>query len=175
MEISLAVSATGLLAMADDSAASRKAVLSNSGEDRDGKPFEFVGATFEVKVSGKDTEGRCVIFETTRHKKIGPPLHIHTDCDEWFFVQGGEFKFQAGDKILRLKAGDSLLIPREVPHTFVKVTEGDAQLIVMHQPAGRMEEYFRTVSQRPPLPPEASREFVKQYGMRIVGPALTPD
>ncbi len=115
----------------------------NAGADRDSEPFEFLDATFQVKVSGKDTEGRCVIFDTIRHKKVGPPLHLHTDCDEWFFVSEGEFKFQAGEKILRLEAGDSLLVPREMPHAFVKTTEGDAKLVIMHQPAARMEEYFR--------------------------------
>ena len=63
--------------------------------------------SFNVKVSGKDTEGRCVIFDTIRHKKVGPAFHLHTDCDEWFFVRDGEFKFQVGDKTLRLKSGDS--------------------------------------------------------------------
>jgi hypothetical protein len=71
---------------------SRNEVLVNAGNDRDGKPFEFLDAAFQVKVSGKDTEGRC-------------------------------FKFQVGEKILRLEAADSLIVPREMPHAFVKTSE----------------------------------------------------
>ena len=68
--------------------------------DRDDAPFTFLDGIFNVKVSGKDT---------LRPNKVGPALHLHTDCDEWFFVREGEFKFQVGEDTLRLKPGDSLL------------------------------------------------------------------
>ncbi len=147
----------------------------NAGADRDSQPSEFLDATFQVKVSGKDTEGHCVIFDTIRHKKVRPHLHLHTDCDEWFLVSEGEFKFQAGEKILRLNAGDSLLVPREIPHAFVKTIEGDAKLIIMHQPAARMEEYFRIATKQPDQSAEARIKFAEQYCMRFVGPDLKPD
>jgi mannose-6-phosphate isomerase-like protein (cupin superfamily) len=54
-------------------------------------------------------------------------------------VKDGEFKVQAGEKILRLKMNDSLIVPRGMPHSFVKTSDGDARLIVMHQPAVKME------------------------------------
>lgn len=146
-----------------------------AGADREGEPFGFLDATFDVKISGKDTEGRCVIFDTIRRKKVGPALHLHTDCDEWFFVRDGEFKFRAGDKTLRLKAGDSLFVPREMPHAFVKTSEGDARLIVMHQPAVRMEEYFRLTSKQSDQSYEARKRTAEQHGMRFLGPPLTPD
>jgi len=65
---------------------SGRGVLVKAGADRDNKPFKWLDATFHVKVSGKDNGGRCVIFDTFRPEKVGPPLHVHTDCDEWFFV-----------------------------------------------------------------------------------------
>ena len=154
--------------------AATEEVVVRAGADRDGKPFEILGATFQVKVSGKDTEGRCVIFDTIRHQKLGPALHLHTDCDEWFFVKDGEFKVQAGEKILRLKMNDSLLVPRGMPHSFVKTSDGDARLIVMHQPAVKMEEFFRLVSQQPDQAGSMKR-LADQYGFRILGPPLSPD
>jgi quercetin 2,3-dioxygenase len=96
-----------------NAAETRKEVFVNAGADRVGDPIKFLDATFDVKVSGKDTEGRCVIFDTTRRGKVGPALHLHTDCDEWCFVRDGEFKFQVGEQTLRLKSGDSLMVPRE--------------------------------------------------------------
>jgi quercetin 2,3-dioxygenase len=153
----------------------RQRVLVKAGEDRDNKPFKFLDATFHVKLSGKDCEGRSVIFDTLRPEKIGPPLHYHIDIDEWFFVREGEFKVKAGDEIVRLKAGDSLFVPRNVPHAFVKTSEGTARLIVMHQPAGTMEDYFRTASTFPDQSAAFRQKFAEQNGIRIVGPALTPD
>ncbi len=153
----------------------RQKVLVKAGEDRDNKPFKFLDATFNVKVSGKDNEGRCVIFDTLRPEKVGPPLHYHIDVDEWFFVREGEFKVRAGDEIARIKTGDSIYIPRNTPHAFVKTSEGTARLIVMHQPAGTMEEFFRTASNFPDQSVAFRQKFAEQHGIRIIGPALTPD
>jgi mannose-6-phosphate isomerase-like protein (cupin superfamily) len=97
------------------------------------------------------------------------------DCDEWFFVRDGEFKFKTGDEILHLQAGDSLFVPRNMPHAFVKISESTARLIVMHQPAGTMEEYFRTASKFTNQSPEQTKSFAEKHGMRILGPALTAD
>jgi mannose-6-phosphate isomerase-like protein (cupin superfamily) len=152
-----------------------KRVLVKAGADRDNQPFQFLDATFHVKVSGKDNEDRCVIFDTLRPAKVGPRLHLHTDCDEWFFVRDGEFKFKTGDEILHLQAGDSLFVPRNIPHAFVKTSEGTARLIVMHQPAGTMEEYFRTASQSINQTSGESKKFAEKHGIRILGPALTAD
>jgi mannose-6-phosphate isomerase-like protein (cupin superfamily) len=175
VQLPLGASTLTVSSLARDAKSSRKEVLVESDADRDSKPFKFLDATFQVKLSGKDTEGRCVIFNTVRHEKRGPGLHFHTDCDEWFFVKDGQFKFRVGDKILRLKAGDSLLVPKETIHAFVKTSDGDATLIIMHQPAVRMEEYFRYASQQPDQSLDSRKRIAEQYGFHIVGPSLAPD
>ncbi|RYF77867.1 MAG: cupin domain-containing protein [Cytophagaceae bacterium] len=153
----------------------RKAVMVRAGEDRFAKRFTFLDAQFDIKVSGKDTEGQFVIFDTLRPQKVGPPLHVHEKLDEWFWIVDGEFKFRAGNETLRLKPGDSLMIPKGMAHAFVKTSEGVARLIVMHQPAGKMEEYFLTASKLPDQSPEARRELAAQNDTHFVGPPLTPD
>ncbi|RTQ48880.1 cupin domain-containing protein [Hymenobacter gummosus] len=152
-----------------------KAVLVRRQQDRNNQPFKFLDASFTVKVSGRDTGGRYVIFDTLRPAKVGPALHYHKDCDEWFCVEEGEFKFQAGPETMRLQAGDTLLVPRGVAHTFIKTSEGVARLLVMHQPAGTMEEYFRTASQLADQSLEGRRALAAQHDIHIVGPALKPD
>ncbi|MCB2407918.1 cupin domain-containing protein [Hymenobacter lucidus] len=149
-----------------------KAVLVRSKQDRSNKPFRFLDATFTVKVSGQDTGGRCVIFDTLRHEKVGPFLHFHKNCEEWFYVVEGEFKFQAGEEMMRLQAGDSLLVPRGMQHAFVKTSEGTARLIVMHQPAGTLEEYFRTSGE---LPMDTRKALGVKHDIHYTGPPLKPD
>lgn len=153
----------------------RKSLLVRAGADSTNRPFEFLDATFTVKLSGRDTQGRCVIFDTLRREKVGPMLHLHLNLDEWFYVLDGEFKFQAGTEIMRLNAGDSLFVPRNMPHAFVKTSEGTARLIVMHQPAGTMEEYFRIVSAMPDQRPEARKALAEKHDTRFIGPPLKPD
>jgi hypothetical protein len=45
----------------------------------------------------------------------------------------------------------------------------------MHQPAVRMEEYFRIVSKQPDQSLEARKQVAEQYNMRFLGPPLTAD
>jgi quercetin 2,3-dioxygenase len=165
----------GLLAKPEGKPLPQKSVLVRNKADRSNEPFQFLDATFFVKVSGKDNEGRCVIFDTIRPEKVGPTLHTHHNCDEWFYVLEGEFKFQAGEEMMRLKAGDTLLVPRNMQHAFVKTNEGAARLIVMHQPAGTMEEFFRTASKMTDKTPEARRALGEMHDIHYIGPPLTPD
>jgi len=152
-----------------------KSRLVKADADRDDRPFKWVDAIFHVKLSGKDCGGRCVIFDTIRPEKVGPPLHLHTDCDEWFFVREGDFKFQVGNETMRLTTGDSLLVPQNIPHAFVKTSEGPARLIVMHQPAATMEEYFRSVITTADQSVEGRRALAEKHGMRILGDSLKAD
>lgn len=150
-------------------------MLVRMGNDRTNEPFDFLDTTFTVKVSGKDTQGRCVVFDTLRRGELGPQLHLHTDCDEWFFVLAGEFKFQVGEETMHLKTGDTLLVPQNVAHAFVKNTKEEGRLVVMHQLAGTMEEYFRLASKLPNQQPAARKELAEKHGMQILGPLIKPD
>lgn len=54
-------------------------------------------------------------------------------------------------------------------------SEGVARLIVMHQPAATMEEYFRTVIGIADQKVEGRRALAARHGMRILGDSLKPD
>lgn len=125
-----------------------KGVLVGAGKDRFDKPLGlFEGDTFYTKVSTKDTDGDWYIFESTRDKKGGPMLHFHYEQDEWWYILEGEFIIKVGDETYTAKAGDSVFGPRMVPHTFAKVNDGPARLLMAFQPAGKMEEHFKAVSE----------------------------
>ncbi|AQG81917.1 cupin domain-containing protein [Spirosoma montaniterrae] len=150
-------------------------VLVRSGEGRNEKPLRIQDSEFHIVVSTKDSNGQCVLFDTLRHGPSGPALHLHTDVDEWFYVVSGTFKFQADNDTLRLNPGDSLFVPRNMAHAFVKTSEGTARLLVMHQPAGTMEEFFQQTSQLPNQSLENRKIIAEKHGMKILGPSLKPD
>jgi hypothetical protein len=62
----------------------------NSGEARFGKHYNMKGVTLntlDIKISSSDTEGDLAVFEQTGStSKGGPPLHIHPNQDEWFYI-----------------------------------------------------------------------------------------
>jgi len=47
----------------------------------------------------------------------GPPLHLHPNTDEAFFVAEGEATFLLGDRELPLTSGGFVFVPRGVAHT----------------------------------------------------------
>jgi mannose-6-phosphate isomerase-like protein (cupin superfamily) len=149
----------------------------SKGKGRNIEGLKVLGSTFDCKVSGKDTYGQLCIFDTYRTNTGGPPLHLHHEQDEWFYVIKGEFKIQIGDENFIVKEGDSAFGPRKVPHTFAKSSKGEGQMMVLFQPAGTMEAFF---TERETLETETDKEKKEanlktlwdRNGMKIMGPAL---
>ena len=155
-----------------------KGIKVDAGKDRFNESISlFEGDTFHCKVSAKDTDGDIYIFETTREKKGGPPLHYHFEQDEFWYILEGEFLFKVGNEIFTAKTGDSVFGPRMIPHAFAKVNDGNARILMAFQPAGKMEEHFRAVSKGAlsKLSEEEKDKFRQGNGFKVVGPALTYD
>jgi mannose-6-phosphate isomerase-like protein (cupin superfamily) len=154
-----------------------EAVKVDAGHDRFGAALQIADWRFDCKISGKDTAGDYCIFDTVRTAKGGPPLHVHHDQDEWFFVREGEYLFQIGEETFHLRSGDALLGPRTVPHAFASLTDKSA-LMILFQPAGAIEQLFYDVSElsrmRRPTP-EDWRCFARGRGIEILGPPLNVD
>ena len=148
----------------------------DSGKDRFDKTISpFEGDTFYRKVSTRDTDGDMFIFESTRQNEGGPILHIHYETDEFWYVLQGEFLIKVGDKTYNAKPGDLVFGPRMVPHTFAKIGQGEAKVIIGHQPAGKMEEYFQKLSDgiAKNMSEEERNNMRKEHGFEKVGPPLT--
>src|SRR5687767_11471159 len=100
----------------------------------------------DLKVSGKDTNGELAIFEQTGlSPKKGTPLHVHHNQDEIFNVIEGEYHFIVGGEKFKLTAGDTIFLPRKVPHAWTQVSTR-AKMNVIVQPAGKLEEFFITMA-----------------------------
>lgn len=157
----------------------KKAFKVNSGEARFGKKYKMKGVTLnnlDIKISGSDTDGELAVFEQTGYTPNGgPPLHLHLHQDEWFFVTEGEYLFQVGEDKYTMKAGDTIFLPRNIPHAFIQLTE-KARTIVSYLPAGSMEDFFKTTDSwtTPPSKEEVNKIF-QDHGMKVVGPPLKAD
>jgi mannose-6-phosphate isomerase-like protein (cupin superfamily) len=148
----------------------------NNGKDRLDKPISlFEGDTFFTKIASSDTENDLYIFESTRIKNGGPTEHFHYNQDEWWYILEGEFLFKIGGETFTAKKGDSVFGPRKVPHAFAKTNDGEAKVLLLFQPAGKMEAFFKAVSEGVTAKTtEIERnEFKKLHGFEVTGPALT--
>jgi mannose-6-phosphate isomerase-like protein (cupin superfamily) len=139
-----------------------------AGEDRSGSPHPMGMSTMYFKVSGSETGGGLFVIEHQHLIPGGPPLHQHWNQEEWFFVMEGEMAFQVGEQRIHLKAGESVLAPRRVPHTFSAVSATPARMMIAFCPAGKMEQYFCDAAHPPAGVSDA--EFLRRYEMDWVGP-----
>ena len=148
-----------------------KAKTIAAGADRLGETHTLGFSKIAFKASPADTEGGLFIMEHSNLTKGGPYRHVHPAQDEWLYAMEGEFRVEIGDQKLTLKSGDSVLMPRKVPHVWAQVGETPGKLLIAFTPAGRMEEFFRDFGKTGKLPTDA--EVVRAYGLERVGPPLS--
>jgi len=148
----------------------------SAGEGRGHGHIKLKGVNsniLDVKVSGKDTNGDIAIFEQTGlSPNRGTPLHIHPFQDEIFKIIEGEYYFQVGTDKYRLKAGDTIFLPRKVPHAWTQVSE-KSKMNVIVQPAGKLEEFFVTMAAfAGELNKDQIAKIFSDHEMEVVGPPL---
>src|SRR5436190_16726914 len=93
-----------------------------------------------VKIAGADTGHAFSQIETDDPRGSGPPLHLHHNEDETFYVHEGEVTILVGEERIDLTAGDFLFAPREIPHAYVVRSER-ARMLVTASPGG-VEQVF---------------------------------
>jgi quercetin dioxygenase-like cupin family protein len=141
-----------------------------AGTDRFGEQRSLGISTIAFKVMPQDSNG-LLILENTFHAPGGPARHLHYAQDEWFYVLEGTFLFEVGQERIRLRAGDSLLAPRQVPHVWAHAGAGRGRILITFMPAGQMEAFFRIVTQANAMPPQDPALW-RAHGMELLGPPL---
>jgi quercetin dioxygenase-like cupin family protein len=154
-------------------AAQKTPFVLRSADARPGGHYSLMGFDLTLKVAGKDTDGQVSVFAGSYRKHDGPPLHVHYEQDEEFYITEGEFLVQVGTERFTLKAGDLIFLPRNIPHTFLTLSD-TARMIFMTHPSGGTERLFEELAA---LPPTATLEDAQRihvaHQCRIVGPRLT--
>jgi len=131
------------------------------------------GGPLTVKVRGEQTNGTLTVLENVVAPNDGPPLHVHANEDESWYVLEGDLRFMLGADIRSAPAGSFVFVPRGTPHCFQNVGEGPARILVLFTPAG-MEGFFDRFASLPdgPVAPEVFRSIGREVGMEVVGPPL---
>ncbi len=153
---------------------SKKPFTVEAGKSRFNDTIKFRGLhPNDLKISGKDTDGQLAVFEYTGLAKAGPSLHLHFYQDELFYVIEGEYRFVVGDETKVLKPGDTIFLPRTIPHSWIQLTD-KGRLLYFLQPAGKMEEFFVKMNGLKERPTEEEIQKIhKSHGMKVVGPPLS--
>ena len=145
-----------------------------AGKSRFGEPMKYRGVhPNDVIISKKDTNNALSLFAFTGYAKVGPSLHMHLHQDEFFNVVEGSYRFVVGDQTMQLSAGDTIFLPRNIPHSWLQLTD-QGKLLYAVQPAGTLEEFFSELNdlKKPPTEDEI-KKIHKKHGMKLLGPGLT--
>lgn len=149
----------------------------------DDRRLWFLDTLVLIRVSHLDGADGISVLEHRARRGDSPPLHVHRTEDEIFHVLEGEMRFRIEDAERRAGAGQILLAPRGVPHTY-RVESAEARFLTIT--AGRdFERFIRSFSRPapgdalptpagPPAPEQARalEEACRRHDILLVGPPL---
>ena len=140
----------------------------------------FNGELQIIRLPGERTGEQFALVEHHSRRGAAAPWHRHLHDDETFSVLDGEVAVWCGDPtrpILHAGPGDSIFLPRQVPHTY-RVDSPTARLFTVNTPAGH-ERFYREGGEPglartlpPPGPPNMAKlaAAAEKYGIEILGP-----
>ena len=143
----------------------------------DGERVWITGDTMTFKATGESTGGSLVLLENLTAPGGGPPPHVHTREDEFFYVLDGTFEIRIGDELHALGPGGFAYVRRGTVHNFRNTSDTASRILVGFTPGG-IEGFFREAG-RPAVddglaPPvdddEIARTMVaaQRYGLESV-------
>ncbi|PXX59104.1 quercetin dioxygenase-like cupin family protein [Nocardia tenerifensis] len=100
--------------------------------------------TMRLMLDAADTDGALSTLEVTMSRGAdGASPHYHTTSDELFYVADGELQLLAGDRIVTVGAGGSIVVPKFMPHAFGATPDSSARVMIALMPGVQRFEYFR--------------------------------
>ena len=123
-------------------------------------------------------DGEHSVLEMVAPPADQPPLHVHHDSDEGFYVLEGEAMFWVGDVERRLGPGEFVLGPKGIPHTYRVTSETPARLIVTSSTGAfaAFVQAYGVPAERAELPtgvvPDVERlgRLAAEHGIELLGP-----
>jgi len=144
-------------------------------EGRTPEPLLVVGETGLAKLRGDDCGGQFCLFHFVAPPMTGPPLHVHSREDEWFYVLEGEIVFQLDGVRHTVGPGGFVYSPRNVVHAYQNFTDRDARLLIATMPGafGVMFEEMSALTPPGGMPSVEVLEMLhEKYGITTMGPPL---
>jgi mannose-6-phosphate isomerase-like protein (cupin superfamily) len=141
--------------------------LPGHGRVLDLGPFQMT-----VKAEAAATGEAVTVLEAAEPAHFGPPLHVHDDAAEAFYVLEGEYLIFIEEETYRCPAGSFIYIPSGVEHGF-RVGEVQSKKLNIYLP-GAMIGYFEELAAAEVagvlLDTDSLTELAARHAMRVVGP-----
>jgi mannose-6-phosphate isomerase-like protein (cupin superfamily) len=137
----------------------------------EGRSIDLGNFNMSVKATAAQTGSAFTLLEAAEPSGFGPPMHIHQDAAEAFYVLDGEYLMFIEDREFRCPAGSFIYIPSGLRHGF-RVGGVPSRKLNLYSPAA-MVGYFDELSAAitSDVADEAELDAIARlYGMEVVGP-----
>lgn len=136
-----------------------------------GRPIDLGAFAMTVKATAAETGGVFSLVEAKEPPGFGPPLHIHHDAAEAFFVLEGEYTMFLAEREVTCPAGSFIYIPAGMTHGF-RVGPVASRKLNFYFPAA-MVGYFEELSacvHEGGIDESQLGGVAERHAMEIVGP-----
>jgi mannose-6-phosphate isomerase-like protein (cupin superfamily) len=102
--------------------------------DKENLWFGNTWATIHLSSEAGD-DGICLMEHRLPYDDAAP-LHVHDDEDEVFHILEGRMRFLLGGRTIEAGAGETVLAPKGVPHSFRIISPEGVRVMVVTRGAG---------------------------------------
>ena len=137
----------------------------------EGRAIDLGAFGMTVKATSEETDGVFSLLEAQEPPGFGPPVHIHHDAAEAFYVLEGEYVMFLDDREVTCPAGSFVFIPARMRHGF-RVGAVPSRKLNFYFPAA-MIGYFDDLADaigRADIDDSVLDGIARQHAMEIVGP-----
>ncbi len=137
----------------------------------EGRAIDLGNFGMSVKATGDETGGLFTLLEAAEPAGFGPPLHIHHDAAEAFYVLDGEYLIFLKEREYVCPTGSFIFIPAGLRHGF-RVGRVPSRKLNLYAPEA-MIGYFDELSAAitaDDADPARLDAIATGHGMEVVGP-----
>jgi mannose-6-phosphate isomerase-like protein (cupin superfamily) len=142
----------------------------------DGKVYKIGQMTMTFTTTAERGWNAYTVCEAIEPPASGAGLHRHPTYDETFIICEGHYDFQLDEKMLKLSPGDTVFVPRGIPHSFLCVGPEVGRQLIISSPGGIFDAFIAEVatsivdSGSPSRPGIATdfRAIAAKYGMEFL-------
>lgn len=137
----------------------------------EGRSIDLGNFMMTVKAETGDTAGAFTLLEATEPPNFGPPMHIHRNAAEAFYVLEGEYIMFVNQHEIRCPAGSFVYVPAGAVHGFRvgPVTSRKLNLYVPQAMVGYFDDLAAAIRSGNVADARLG-EIAERYGMEVLGP-----
>jgi mannose-6-phosphate isomerase-like protein (cupin superfamily) len=137
----------------------------------EGRSIDLGSFLMTVKATAESTDDAFTLLEATEPPHFGPPMHVHRDAAEAFYVLEGEYHIFIDNEETRCPEGSFIYIPAGAVHGF-RVGKVPSKKLNLYVP-GAMIGYFVELAAAiasGDVDDEWLGAIAERHGMEVLGP-----